>query len=257
MHAFPLPRRLPLALAISAALALAACGGSDHPESALVIPAAPADQGAADTAPPSATALPFVDNIASNQRGDARYATAATNAGVRVLIGMLDIWKPLTEIVDAGVSAPAVDGFPAVVPSAWTGVPNDGTPGGTIVNASVHNANIDFVVKATTSRTPAQELAAYLDDRRGKGYSITDGMGPLTDAWRSAARQTTSITAIAPDATSVLYNDSGTNTGVAGSGNAIATWLASSMPWATMARRNRPSASTNMRAPSAGAATWC
>ncbi|NBV15149.1 hypothetical protein, partial [Janthinobacterium sp.] len=33
MHAFPLTRRLPLALAISAALALAACGGSDHPES--------------------------------------------------------------------------------------------------------------------------------------------------------------------------------------------------------------------------------
>ncbi|WP_058048363.1 acid phosphatase, partial [Janthinobacterium sp. Ant5-2-1] len=154
------------------------------------------------------------------QRGDARYATAATNAGVRVLAGMLDIWKPLTEIVDAGVSAPAVDGFPAVVPSAWTGVPNDGTPGGTIVNASVHNANIDFVVKATTSRTPAQELAAYLDDRRGKGYSITDGMGPLTDAWRSAARQTTSITDIAPDATSKLYNDSGSNTGVAGSANA-------------------------------------
>ncbi|MGX9732865.1 phosphatase PAP2 family protein [Janthinobacterium aestuarii] len=220
MHAFPLSRRLPLALAISAALALAACGGSDHQETALVIPAAPADQGAPDTAPPSATAIPFVDNIASNQRGDARYATAATNAGVRVLIGMLDIWKPLTEIVDAGVSAPAVDGFPAVVPSAWTGVPNDGTPGGTIVNTSVHNANIDFVVKATTSRTPAQELAAYLDDRRGKGYSITDGMGPLTDAWRSAARQTTSITDIAPDATSKLYNDSGSNTGVAGSANA-------------------------------------
>ena len=58
--------------------------------------------------------IPFVDNVASNQRGDARYATAATNAGVRVLIGMLDIWKPLTEIVDAGVTAPAVAGFPAV-----------------------------------------------------------------------------------------------------------------------------------------------
>jgi len=222
MHAFSMTRRLPLALAISAALGLAACGGSDHndADTALVIPAAPADQGAPDTAPPSATAIPFVDNVASNQRGDARYATAATNAGVRVLIGMLDIWKPLTEIVDAGTTAPAVGAFPAVAQSAWTGVPNDGTPGGTIVNAAVHNANIDYVVKATTSRTPAQELAAYLDDRRGKGYSITDGMGPLTDAWRSAARQSTSITAIAPDATSVLYNDSGTNTGVAGNTNA-------------------------------------
>ncbi|WP_228896467.1 phosphatase PAP2 family protein [Pseudoduganella aquatica] len=213
-------RRLPLALAIGAALALAACGSSDsNAPQALVIPAAPADAGAADTAPVPAGVPAFVDNVATNQRGDARYATAATNAGVRVLIGMLDIWKPLTEIVDAGQTAPAVAGFPAVVASAWTGLPNDGTPGGTIVNAAVHNANIDYVVKATTSRSKEQEVAAYLDDRRGKGYSLTDGMGPLTEAWRSAARQTTSITGVPADATTVLYNDSGNNTGVAGSAN--------------------------------------
>ncbi|WP_377704747.1 phosphatase PAP2 family protein [Pseudoduganella sp. UC29_71] len=221
MHDLNLLRRLPLALAISAALALAACGGSDHNEPQLLaIPAAPADQGAADTAPAPANVPAFVDNIATNQRGDARYATAATNAGVRVLVGMLDIWKPLTEIVDAGQTAPAAAGFPAVVASAWTGLPNDGTPGGTIVNAAVHSANIDYVVKATASRSKDQELAAYLDDRRGKGYSLTDGMGPLTEAWRSAARQSTSITGIPADATTVLYNDSGNNTGVAGSANA-------------------------------------
>ena len=172
-HAAPL-RRLPLAIAIGAALALSACGGSDHDNSAgevaTVIPAAPADQGAADTAPlPAVTA--FVDSAATNQRGDARYATLATNAGVRVLGGMLEIWKPLTEIVDAGQTAPAVDGFPAVVASTWTGVPNDGTNGGTIVNALVHNANIDYVVQATRNRTPEQSLLAYLDDRRGKGYN--------------------------------------------------------------------------------------
>jgi autotransporter-associated beta strand protein len=221
MQDLNLLRRLPLALAISAALALAACGGSDYnAPQLLAIPAAPADQGAADTALAPANVPAFVDNIATNQRGDARYATAATNAGVRVLIGMLDIWKPLTEIVDAGQTAPAVAGFPAVVASAWTGLPNDGTPGGTVVNAAVHNANIDYVVKATASRSKDQELAAYLDDRRGKGYSLTDGMGPLTEAWRSAARQTTSITGIPADATTVLYNDSGNNTGVAGSANA-------------------------------------
>lgn len=220
MQDLNLLRRLPLALAISAALALAACGGSDHNEPQLLaIPAAPADQGAADTAPAPANVPAFVDNIATNQRGDARYATAATNAGVRVLIGMLDIWKPLAEIVDAGQTAPAAAGFPAVVASAWTGLPNDGTPGGTIVNAAVHNANIDYVIKATASRSKDQELAAYLDDRRGKGYSLTDGMGPLTEAWRSAARQSTSITGIPADATTVLYNDSGNNTGVAGSAN--------------------------------------
>lgn len=220
MQDLNLLRRLPLALAVSAALALAACGGSDNnAPQLLAIPSAPADAGAADTAPVPANVPAFVDNAATNQRGDARYATLATNAGVRVLGGMLAIWKPLTEIVDAGQTAPAVAGFPAVVASAWTGLPNDGTPGGTIVNAAVHNANIDYVVKATASRTKEQELAAYLDDRRGKGYSLTDGMGPLTEAWRSAARQTTSITGIPADATTVLYNDSGNNTGVAGAAN--------------------------------------
>jgi len=208
----------PHILALSIGLALSACGGSST-EEPLVIPAAPADQGAAEVAPlPSATA--FVDTIATNQRGDARYATLATNAGVRILGGFLDVWKPLTESVDAGVTAPAVDNFPAVVASTWTGVPNDGTPDGKVVNAAVHQANIDYVIKATANRTADQATQAYLDDRRGKGYSVTDGMGPLTSAWRTAAQQATSINAVAADATSVLYNDSGNNTGVGGSANA-------------------------------------
>jgi autotransporter-associated beta strand protein len=227
-----LARQLPLAMAISAALALVACGGDDHhdnvapvapvtpvTEAPLVVPSAPADQGAVDTAPvPAVTA--FVDTAATNQRGDARYVTVATNAGVRVLAGMLDIWKPLTEFVDAGSPAPAANGFPAVAASTWTGLPTDGTPGGTVVNKAVHDANIKYVVDATTKRTPAQAVAAYLDDRRGKAYSVSDGMGPLTDAWRTAAQQTTTITTVAADATTVLYNDGGTNTGVAGSANA-------------------------------------
>jgi autotransporter-associated beta strand protein len=207
----------PLVLAVSIALALSACG-SNSEDQPLVIPAAPADQGAAEVvAVPAATA--FVDTIATNQRGDARYATLATNAGVRVLGGFLAVWKPLTEIVDAGVTAPAVDGFPAVTASTWSGVPNDGSPDGTIVNAAVHAANIGYVVNATANRSPAQAVQAYLDDRRGKGYSVTDGLGPLTASWRAAAQQTTTITTVAADATSVLYNDGGNNTGVGGSAN--------------------------------------
>jgi autotransporter-associated beta strand protein len=208
----------PLVLAFSVALALSACG-SNSEDQPLLIPAAPADQGAAEVvAVPAATA--FVDTAATNQRGDARYATLATNAGVRVLGGFLAVWKPLTEIVDAGVTAPAVDGFPAVTASPWSGVPNDGNPDGTIVNAAVHAANIAYVVNATANRSAAQATQAYLDDRRGKGYSVTDGLGPLTAAWRAAAQQTTTITAVAADATSVLYNDGGNNTGVGGSANA-------------------------------------
>jgi len=212
-----LPSR-PLLLAASIALALSACG-SNSEDTPLVIPPAPADQGAADTAPlPAATA--FVDTAATNQRGDARYATLDTNAGVRVLGGFLNVWKPLTQIVDAGVSAPAVGSFPAVVPSTWTGIPGDGTPDGTVVSAAVHQANITYVVNATAGRSADQAVQAYLDDRRGKGYSVSDGMGPLTAAWRAAAQQTTSITSVPADATTVLYNDSGNNTGVGGSANA-------------------------------------
>ncbi|GGC65790.1 acid phosphatase [Undibacterium terreum] len=215
-------RRLPSIIAISIAFGLSACGGSSSPvaDAPLVIPSAPADPGVVDSAPVAANVPAFVDNVASNQRGDARYATVDTNAGVRVLVGFKDIWKPLTDIVDAGVTAPAVGSFPAIVASAWTGLPKDGTAGGTILNTSVHNANIQYVIDATSKRTPAQESAAYLDDRRGKGYSVTDGLGPLTNAWRLSAQQTTSITAIAADSGSVLYNDSGNNTGVGGSANA-------------------------------------
>nr|AGU10510.1 PAP2 superfamily [uncultured organism] len=222
MHYASQLRRLPLAIAIGTLFALSACGGSDHDSNmdpVSVIPAAPADQGAADSAPvPAVTA--FVDSAASNQRGDARYATLATNAGVRVIGGMLTVWKPLTELVDADSSAPAVDGFPAVVKSSWTGLPNDGTNGGTILNAQVHSASIDYVVKATAARTAAQAQLAYLDDRRNKGYSVTEGMGPLTSAWRTAARATTTINNVPADATTVKYDDGGNNNGVGGDANA-------------------------------------
>ncbi|OXI29104.1 hypothetical protein CFB89_31375 [Burkholderia sp. AU16741] len=222
---FASPSRFPLHVAaLSSALVLAACGGGDDvaPTAtiAAAVPAPPADPGFVDSAPiPSAPA--FVDNIATNQRGDARYATLSTNAAVRVLSRFLDLWQPATMLVDAGVSAPANGAFPAISPSTCSGLPNSGVPCGTILNDAVLSANVQYVVNATTARTPQQADAAYYDDRRGKGYSVTDGMGPLTAAWRTAAQQTTSITSVPADATTVLYNDSGNNVGVgSSSGNA-------------------------------------
>ena len=179
------------------------------------VPAAPSDLGFVDSAPSAdpTTVLPFVDFAYTNQRGDARYATLDTNAGVRVLAGFLSLWKPVTLFVDAGQTAPANGTFPAVTASPWTGIPGDSTDG-TILNATVLNASIKYVVDVTSKRTAAQELAAYLDDRRGKGYSVSDGMGPLTLAWRTAAQQTTTIVDIPADATTKAYNDGGNNTGV-------------------------------------------
>ena len=205
---------------------VSACGGGDDNGNAsapattpLAVPAPPADAGFVDSAPVRASAVPFVDTAATNQRGDARYATVDTNAGVRVVRGFLDVWEPLTRLVDAGAPAPANGSFPAVVASTWTGLPNDGTVGGSVSNAVAHNANIQYVIDATVRRTAAQAEAAYYDDRRGKNYSVTDGMGPLTNAWRAAALQTTTITSIPADATTVKYDDGGNNTGVAGASN--------------------------------------
>lgn len=221
--------RRPLALSLIASICLAACGGGNDPivvssttttpttptTSTLVVPAAPAGLGTTDTAPVAdqTAVLPYVDFAYTNQRGDARYATVATNAGVRVVAGFLDVWTPSTLLVDAAAPAAANGTFPAVVASTWTGIPGDSTDG-TVKNAAVHAANIAYSARLTSSRTSAQALAAYLDDRRGKAYSVTDGLGPLTNAWRTAAQQTTSITSIASDATTVVYNDTGNNAGV-------------------------------------------
>ena len=210
----------PFAACLVALAALSACGGSD--DTALTVPAAPAGSGTTDSAPVAdeTTVLPYVDYAATNQRGDARYATLATNAGVRVVSGFLDVWKPSTLLVDAGVTAAANGSFPAIAASTWSGIPGDATDG-TVLNSAVLGANIQYVVNATSGRSADQAVAAYLDDRRGKGYSVTDGLGPLTAAWRAAAQQTTSITGVPDDATTVLYNDSGNNTGVgSASGNA-------------------------------------
>ena len=227
----------PFAITLVAALCLSACGGgsdggvsfpiaatppatANPPAVSVAVAGPPKDLGFTDTAPvPDTVAIPpFVDNVATNQRGDARYATKETNAGVRVVAGFLDFWQPSTLLVDAGVTAAAQGSFPAVVASTWSGIPGDATDGKAL-NTSVLNSNVQYVVDATNARTSAQELAAYLDDRRGKGYSIGDGMGPLTSAWRAAAQQTTTITGIAADATTVLYNDGGNDVGVGGAAN--------------------------------------
>ena len=96
-----LHRRHVLALAASLALGLSAC---DDSSSGLSIPAAPTGLGQVDSAPvqDEASVLPFVDHAATNVRGDACHATVATNAGVRVLQGFLDLWTPATLLVDAG-----------------------------------------------------------------------------------------------------------------------------------------------------------
>lgn len=219
MHRTPLPRRHALTLAVSAALALVACGGGDDAEPIVAPAAEPAGLGSADSAPPPAT-LAYVDSGASNQRNNPCQVMLDANAGVRVLQGMLDAWTPSSLKVDAGVTLTAANGCAAVTASPWSGVPGDATDG-QVKSAAVHAGNIDYVKTATQSRTAAQALAAYLDDRRGKGYSVADGMGPLTSIWRTGTQQTSTIASLnANQPLAAPVNDGGNNLGVGSAANA-------------------------------------
>ncbi|MBX5171846.1 phosphatase PAP2 family protein [Rhizobium sp. NZLR1b] len=160
----------------------------------------------------TAAKAPYAEAGNTNKRGDACFSTVDTNAAVHLLSGFLEIWTPRTSFVDAGVEAPAKDNCPAVAKTDWDGIPSSKTDGH-IVNQAVHDANIAYVVNATRARTADQAVAAYLDDRRGKNASIVDGLGPLTDAWKAGSKQTTTITEVAADATTVKYDDRGNNRG--------------------------------------------
>ncbi|MBX5148600.1 acid phosphatase [Rhizobium lentis] len=155
---------------------------------------------------------PYAETGNTNKRGDACFSTVDTNAAVHLLSGFLEVWTPRTPFVDAGVEAPAKDSCPAVAKTDWDGIPFSKTDG-QIVNKLVHDANIGYVIKVTKARTAEQAVAAYLDDRRGKNASIVDGLGPLTDAWKAGSKQTTTITEVAADATTVKYDDKGNNRG--------------------------------------------
>lgn len=214
------PRLRLLVLLLASALSLTACkNDSGYDDSITALPAEPAGLGSTDTAPLPST-VAYVDTGASNQRNNPCQVTLETNAGVRVLQGFLDVWTPSSPKVDAGVTLAAANGCPAVTPSPWSGIPGDATDG-SVKNAAVHAANINYVKAATQARTPAQALAAYLDDRRAKGYSVSDGMGPLTSAWRAGAGQTSTIAAVdANQPVTPAVNDAGNNLGVGSAGNA-------------------------------------
>ncbi|KAJ3245739.1 hypothetical protein HDU77_009261 [Chytriomyces hyalinus] len=193
-------------------------------------PSPPTGAGYVDTASP-ANVLPFVDYVYTNVRENPCYVNASTNAGVRILERYLDIWEPTSAKVDAGVTLAASGSCPAVVPSSWTGIPGDSTDGRVLL-AAVHNHNLQYCIDTTTARTPAQELSAYLDDRRNKGYSVLDGLGPLTAIWINLTGTTTTITSMPENATTLSYSDAGINVGLLGDANpkfGLATNFVSSM----------------------------
>ncbi|MFT4171974.1 MAG: phosphatase PAP2 family protein [Rhodocyclaceae bacterium] len=184
-----------LALLVASTITLTACGGDDDDNassssssssssasSSVVAPAAPADPGFTDSAPvPSASA--FVDQYKNNVTAN---TTTATNPVLSLLAGFNQLWT-------AGAT--------------WD------TGSATTVGTPILAGNIQQSIDVTTQRTSAQADAAYYDDRRNQNYSVIEGLGPLATNYLTGSGATTTITAIEADATSTLYNDTGTGAG--------------------------------------------
>lgn len=139
--------------------------------------------------------------------GDACYADEATNLSIRPLKGFLDIWEPATPYMDAhqtpmpASSVITREGLrvicPAIPVASWSGLPGDSTDG-RVLDEQLHGMNLRYSGKMTSPeyRTPEKILAAYLDDARGKGFSVSTGLGPLASLWHGLARQHSYIDAM-------------------------------------------------------------
>ncbi|SDK85983.1 autotransporter-associated beta strand repeat-containing protein [Lentzea albidocapillata subsp. violacea] len=113
-------------------------------------------------------AAPFVDSYRTNVLAN---LTPETNAAVRVLAGMRDLWR---------------------TGSAWDN--------GVVLNRDVLTANIRHVARITGARTPDEAKRAFIVDRQHQSYAAIGGLGPLAEMYRAAALAVTGITS-APDGT--------------------------------------------------------
>ncbi|WP_379159530.1 S-layer homology domain-containing protein [Paenibacillus sp. sgz5001063] len=167
-------RKKQVSAALSLSLLISSMGGMAASVSAASNPAT--------VAPPAAPAWGhFVDNYKNNSTVN---MAVYSNPTIGILSGFSQLWTPGT---------------------TWDT--------GTKLNSSVLDANIQKVIDLAASRTPAEANAAYFDDRRKQSYSIIDGLGSLTDVYRTNAGAVTTINEIPADATTVKYDDGGTDAG--------------------------------------------
>ncbi|MFF5652362.1 phosphatase PAP2 family protein [Streptomyces collinus] len=123
--------------------------------------------GAADAKAATAPAA-FVDDYKTNVLAN---LTPETNAVVRILGGMAEVWK---------------------TGAAW----NTGTP----LHPEVLRANMRYCAAVTGARTEAQAREAFVYDRQHQSYAMIAGLGPLSGLYKAGAKAVTSITS-APDTT--------------------------------------------------------
>jgi autotransporter-associated beta strand protein len=136
--------------------------------SLMTAPAALSRLSAAEAAEATASAQSFVDYYRTNVMAN---LTSETNAAVRVLAGMGELWRTGT---------------------AWNN--------GTVLSEDVLQASMRHVAWVTQQRTPEQAKRAFIYDRRHQSYAAIDGLGPLAGIYKTGAKAVTGITA-APDGT--------------------------------------------------------
>ncbi|MEV6238380.1 phosphatase PAP2 family protein [Lentzea sp. NPDC051838] len=113
-------------------------------------------------------AAPFVDSYRTNVPAN---QTPQTNAAVRALSGMQELWR---------------------TGGSWNT--------GTVLDRNVLRANLRHVARITRQRTVEQAERAFIVDRQHQSYSATGGLGPLAGLYRTGAKAVTGITT-APDGT--------------------------------------------------------
>lgn len=127
----------------------------------------------------------------------------------------VDTYKNNTPVNMAVYSNPSIGVLSGFL-ELWT--PGETWDTGTKLNSGVLDYNIQYVADLAKTRTPAEEQAAYYDDRRNQTYGAVDGLGPWSEVYRLMSGTYTTITSIPEDATTVKYND-GNDSNKAGDSN--------------------------------------
>lgn len=219
------PKRLMLT-AIACAL-LSACNTDSDTQTSYSKPAVPTGLGYEQSVPLaslSGTAVVDGDIVVTNAKGNVVAYDNNVNPILQILSGFDQIWSvgDTTWLATGSSDLSVADGY-----ESYTGVAGGATnstsgalsldfANETTLDADVWQYNFDYVRTLTrpgqsaadVDRSQAvNQVFAYLDDQREKGYSVTSGLGALADAYRSGANATSPYST-SSDGSTVLVDGS-------------------------------------------------
>lgn len=152
-----------------------------------------------------AMGLALVSNSAALNPAMAAPAVPSTELPAAPVWGhFVDTYKNNTPVNKEVYSNPSI-GLLSGYLELWT--PGSSWDNGTPLNSAILDANIQYVANLAASRTPEEEIMAYYDDRRNQTYGAAEGLGSLSEVYRTKSGTYTTITSIPADATKVKYND--------------------------------------------------